>query len=82
MSQKARKEANQLYEQFINGNTNPGIGNKNLTGTDVFYLRGSDGARVFLRKVGENAYDIVGYADKAINNEDAVIAILYKLYGR
>jgi len=80
INQQASEDANSLLDQFLNGNSNPGIGNGYLKGTDVFYLRARDGARVFLRNTGENTYEIVGYADK--QNEQAVIDILLRLYGR
>ncbi len=81
LSQQASEDANSLLKQFLNGNSNPGIGNSTLPGTNIFYLRaGPSGARVFLRKVGENSYEILAYADKG--NENAVIRLLYQIYGR
>ncbi|WP_370945085.1 polymorphic toxin-type HINT domain-containing protein [Amycolatopsis sp. cg5] len=78
-NQKVQKEINDLVGKFMNGNTNPGIGTKALTGTGLSYLRGKDGARVFYR-VTENGMEIIAKASK--DNEDKVIARLLELYGR
>lgn len=64
-------------QQLSQGNFNPGIGSKYLIG-DVFYARARDGARVFFRRVGEDAIEIVGKATKA--TESQVIRILEELY--
>jgi hypothetical protein len=58
---------------------NPGIGTKSLGGTDVFYARGSSGARLFFRNV-DGGIQIVAKASKA--NEAAVISRLMRIYGR
>ncbi|MCG8347875.1 MAG: hypothetical protein MI924_08865 [Chloroflexales bacterium] len=80
LTKNQRETANDLVERFLNGNANPGIGTQTLTGTDVFYLRARDGTRVFMRKVGDDAYEIVGYANK--HNEADVIKTLLRLYSR
>ncbi|MNC06805.1 hypothetical protein D3C75_543280 [compost metagenome] len=73
-----QKEADDLIFRFLNGNTNPGIGSKYLV-KDIYYLRGKEGARVFYRmKDGE--MQILAKANKA--NEQTVINILYKVYGK
>jgi hypothetical protein len=72
--------ANDLVNQFLNGNANPGLGNKYLPNTDIFYLRARNGTRVFMRKIGENSYEILAYANK--DNETRVIRMLYDLYRR
>ena len=45
------KEANQLLQQFKNGNENPGIHTKAL-GKGISYLRGRKGTRIFFKKQG------------------------------
>jgi hypothetical protein len=80
LGKEASQEANSLLKQFLNGNTSPGLGrNGHLEGTNIFYLRGKDGARVFMRQVGKDSYEILAYADK--NNENAVIKLLLQHYG-
>jgi hypothetical protein len=80
LTDRQRESANDLVNRFLNGNSNPGIGTKTLTGTDIFYLRARDGTRVFMRKVGDDAYEIVGYSNKG--NEADVIKTLLGLYSR
>jgi hypothetical protein len=46
-TQRVQKEMDDLVQKFRIGNTNPGLGNKGLDGTDVQYLRGRAGGRVF-----------------------------------
>jgi hypothetical protein len=81
LGQEASGEANRLVKQFLNGNPNPGLGrNGHLEGTDIFYLRGKEGARVFMRQVGQDSYEILAYSDK--NNETQVINLVLKYYGK
>ncbi len=73
-----QKEADDLIMKFLKGNTNPGIGSKNLM-KDINYLRGKEGARVFYR-MNNGEMQILAKANKA--NEQTVIDILYKIYGK
>ena len=73
-----QKEADDLILRFLNGNTNPGIGSKNLV-KDISYLRGKEGARIFYR-MRDGEMQILAKANKA--NEDAVIRIIKKIYGK
>ena len=75
-NEKIQQEANNLINQYISGNTNPGLGTKNLL-NDIYYLRGANGARVFYRIVNE-VMEILAKADKS--NEAKVIKILINLY--
>lgn len=52
LPQHRAKEANQLLQQFENGNENPGIGSKAL-GKGISYLRGRKGTRLFYKKQGD-----------------------------
>ncbi|MFF4831563.1 RHS repeat-associated core domain-containing protein [Streptomyces sp. NPDC001315] len=77
-NQRIQKEMDDLVMQFRGGNTNPGLGNKSLSGTDVSYLRGRNGGRVFFRNT-DDGMQIVGKADKS--NESKVISRLTDMYG-
>ncbi|MFF3918956.1 polymorphic toxin-type HINT domain-containing protein [Streptomyces sp. NPDC001852] len=77
-NQRIQKEMDDLVMQFRGGNTNPGLGNKSLAGTDVSYLRGRNGGRVFFRNT-DDGMQIVGKADKS--NESKVISRLTEMYG-
>ncbi|MBW4085834.1 hypothetical protein HYD27_31505 [Paenibacillus sp. S150] len=73
-----QKEADDLIAKFLKGNVNPGIGSKSLT-SEINYLRGKEGARVFYR-MSNGEMQILAKANKA--NEQTVINILYKVYGK
>jgi hypothetical protein len=77
-NETVQREMDNLFTQLSNGNMNPGIGTKALTGTDVSYARGANGARLFFRNV-DGGIEVVGKADKG--NESRVIARLMQLYG-
>jgi hypothetical protein len=77
----ASADADHLFQQFMNGNKNPGIGTRYQLGHGIFYLRSASGVRVFMRDLGNNTYEVLGYSAKALNNEDAVIAEILRLYG-
>jgi RHS repeat-associated protein len=77
-NQRVQQEMDSLFLQLSQGNMNPGIGTKSLSGTDIFYARGRNGARLFFRNV-DGGIQIVAKADK--DNESAVIARLLQLYG-
>ncbi|WP_438498603.1 hypothetical protein [Paenibacillus sp. IHBB 3054] len=73
-----QKETDDLIAKFLKGNANPGFGTKSLT-SEIKYLRGKEGSRVFYRmKNGE--MQILAKANKV--NEQTVIDILYKVYGK
>jgi RHS repeat-associated protein len=73
-----QQEADELVQKFLSGNTNPGLGSKNLFG-NVSYLRGREGARVFYR-MNNGKMEILGKSSKA--NEQIVINVLKELYGK
>jgi hypothetical protein len=77
-NQRIQQEANHLIEELLQGNTNPGLGSKNLF-KDVSYLRGRNGARVFYRNV-DGTIEILGKSSKA--NEQKVIDILNDMYNK
>ncbi len=71
------REANNLINQFLGGNKNPGIGSKYLS-NGIYYLRGRNGARVFYKMVNDTM-KILGIADK--NTEQQVINLIKKFFG-
>jgi len=77
-NQSVQQEADELIQKFLKGNTNPGLGSKNLF-ENVSYLRGKNGARVFYR-MNDNKMEILGKSSKA--NEQTVINVLRELYGK
>jgi hypothetical protein len=78
-NQRVQQEMDGLFGQLSEGNMNPGLGTKSLSGTDVSYARGRNGARLFFRNT-DSGIQIVGKADKG--NESAVIRRLTELYGQ
>ena len=76
-NQRVQDEINSLVNEFLNGNSNPGIGSKNLF-KDICYLRGRNGARVFYR-ITNGSMEILAKASKG--NEQRVINIFKRLYG-
>jgi hypothetical protein len=78
-NQRVQQEMDGLFSQLNEGNMDPGLGTKSLSGTDVSYARGRNGARLFFRNV-DGGIQIVGKADKG--NESAVIRRLTELYGK
>ncbi|REK63853.1 MAG: hypothetical protein DF221_09270 [Brevibacillus sp.] len=76
---QVQRDWDNLIRRYLEGNVNPGGGNKPIFG-NVFELRGKDsGARVFLRKMGDTV-EILAKTDK--KGQDPVIERLRKLYGR
>ncbi|WP_338557091.1 hypothetical protein [Paenibacillus sp. KS-LC4] len=73
---RVQKEADDLIAKFLAGNTNPGLGNKNLF-NNINYLRGDEGARVFFR-MNNGSMQILAKANK--HNEQTVINIIKKIY--
>jgi hypothetical protein len=74
--QKVEREAENLIAQYLKGNTNPGIGTKRLPSSDIYYLRGRGGARVFFR-IKDNYFVTLGIASKC--NEENVINAVQRL---
>ena len=67
-----------MIEQYLRGNTNPGIGTKHLAG-DIFYLRGNRGARVFYRENAQGYMEILAKTDKS--EETSVIKAVLEYFG-
>ncbi|MER7106686.1 hypothetical protein [Streptomyces sp. NPDC000229] len=78
-NQAAQTDLDNMFRQLMNGNMNPGKGNKALEGTKgIRYARGQNAGRLFFRNV-DGGVEIVAKADKS--NEQQVIDRLKKLYG-
>ena len=79
--QSVQRELNHLIKELSKGNFEAGLGRPgHIKGTDIDYLRGRNGARLFYHQIGENRYEIVAKSSKG-RNEDQVISRIKKLYG-
>lgn len=79
-----QRDMDHLLVELQKGNLTPGFGRPgHVEGTDIFYLRGSEGARLFYRQTAYG-YEVVGKANGSgkKNNEASVIQKLEELYGR
>jgi hypothetical protein len=59
LSQQGQQDVDSLLSQFRQGNENPGTGTRAL-GNGFIELRGRNGGRAILKKVGGDTWDIVG----------------------
>ncbi len=74
------REINHLIRELKEGNFEAGLGHPgHIEGTDIFYLRGRNGGRLYYHRTGENSYEIVGKSAKG-RNQGQVIDKLKKLY--
>jgi RHS repeat-associated protein len=76
--QGVQNDLDDLVAKYREGNTNPGLGTKTLPDSNIRYLRGRNGGRVFFRETPDGI-EILGKSDK--KNEQQVINRLVKLYG-
>lgn len=74
----AQREINSLVEQLAKGNENPGIGAQPLF-NGVKELRGRKRAQVYVQKIDNDTYELLGKSVKS--NQGKVIGILEKHYG-
>jgi len=80
-NQTVERELNQLTKELNKGNFEAGLGHQgHVVGTDIFYLRGRNGGRLYYHKIGEDSYEIVAKSAKG-NNQDRVISKLREIYG-
>ncbi|MEK6903104.1 MAG: hypothetical protein AABW64_00475 [Nanoarchaeota archaeon] len=78
--QNVEREINHLIKEFVKGNFEAGLGRPgHIQGTDISYLRGRKGGRLYYHKVDENRYEIVCKSAKG-RNEDQVINALREIY--
>ena len=74
------REMNHLVEELYKGNFEAGLGHSgHIEGTNIFYLRGRNGARLYYRRIGESDYEIVGKSAKG-RNQEQVIDRLKEIY--
>lgn len=79
-NQTVERELNHLIKELSKGNFEAGLGHPgHISGTDVYYLRGRNGARLYYHKIGEDNYEIVAKSAKGIN-QDKVIDKIREIY--
>ncbi len=79
-NQAVQRDVNHLIKELAKGNTNPGLGSKNLFG-NIYYLRGRNGGRVFYREIpNKDGYEILAKSSKY--NEESVADRLESIYGK
>ena len=75
--QAAQKDINNLIEQLVLGNDNPGIGNRRVKGLkNVSEARGRNEGRVYFRE-NDGKIEILAKSNK--DNQNKVIGILEKM---
>lgn len=81
IDQGIKRELDHLTLQLSRGNLQAGLGTPgHLDGTDIFYLRGRNGGRLYYHKQG-SGYEILAKSGKG-DNQDQVINKLRALYKR
>jgi hypothetical protein len=81
-NERVQTELNHLLSELSRGNDTAGLTPGRIGGTDVSYLRGRNGGRLFYRSYqarDERVYDVVGKSCKG-RNEDQVISAIEKIY--
>lgn len=79
VDQGIKRELDHLFYELSRNNLKAGLGDPgHLEGTDVFYLRGRNGGRLYYHQLG-NGYEILAKSGKG-NNQDSVINKLRQLY--
>lgn len=79
--QSIKRELDHLTLQLSRGNLQAGLGTPgHIDGTDIFYLRGRNGGRLYYHKQG-SGYQILAKSGKG-DNQDQVINKLRTLYKR
>lgn len=73
-----QREADELVQKFLSGNTNPGSGS-NFLFDGIYELRSKNGARVYYRMT-DGSMEILGKSNK--KNQNNVINALEDLYGK
>ena len=68
--QSIEKDLNHLIKELSKGNFESGKGHPgHIKGTDIFYLRGQEGGRLYYHKIGKNNYEIVAKSSKGRNQK-------------
>jgi len=76
---RIQQEINRLTGELARGNPNAGLGTQHVQGTDINYLRGPHGGRLYYRPTNYG-FEIVGKSSKDMHNQDAVMEKLRKRY--
>lgn len=78
-NQQVKREIDHLVYELSKGNLEAGLGHpRHIKGTNIFYLRGRNGGRLYYRKTQEG-YETVGKSGKG-RIQDRVIERLKELY--
>lgn len=81
-NQTVQRELDHLVKELSKGNFEAGLGYPgHITGTDIYYLRGRNGARLYYHKINEHSYEIVAKSAKG-RNQDQVIEKIREIYGK
>jgi len=81
-NQKVQKELDHLVKELTKGNFEAGLGKPgHIKGTDISYLRGRNGARLYYHKTGKKHYEIVAKSSKG-RNQNQIISKIRELYGK
>ena len=74
-----QEELNRLTKELAEGNTRAGLGTRHVQGTDISYMRGPHGGRLFYRERSDG-YEIVAKSSKDERIQDAVMGRLRQKY--
>lgn len=79
-NENVQREMDHLVQQLAFGNFGAGAGYPgHIEGTDIFYLRGHNGARLYYQKTGKENYNIVAKSAKG-KNQDQVMDKLREIH--
>lgn len=79
-NQQIQKGVNHLTKELYKGNLEAGLGTpSHVSGTDIFYLKGRNGERLYYHKIKETDlevhYEIVGKSSKGSNQDKVMVAL-------
>ena len=80
-NESVQRELDHLVLELSKGNLHAGLGRPgHLEGTDIYYLRGRNGGRLYYHKT-KDGYDILAKSGKG-SNQEKVINKLLEMYGK
>lgn len=72
-NQEVQRELDHLGRELQKGNFEAGLGHPgHIEGTDIYYLRGRNGGRLYYHKIGKFYYEIVAKSGKGVNQEQVI----------
>ncbi len=72
-NQEVQRELDHLGRELQKGNFEAGLGHPgHIEGTDIYYLRGRNGGRLYYHKIGKFYYEIVAKSGKGTNQEQVI----------